>query len=98
MTRPLRTVDSLSRNALTNQIFLLKSLVQSAITQELGRKSALKIGPIFPPNVEISERMPCVEVQENAEVATNVMRLELVYEASPSGPHFASLGSTGLKW
>ena len=47
---------------------------------------------------EIPERMPCVEVQENAEVATNVMRLELVYEAnSLSGPHFANLVCTGLK-
>ena len=57
-------------------------------------------GVTFPtPNMEISERMPSVEVQENAEVATNVMRLELVYEAkSLRGPYLANLGRTGLKW
>ena len=66
-----------------------------------GRKAALRIcGVTFPtPNMEISERMPSVEVQENAEVATNVMRLELVYEAkSLRGPYLANLGRTGLKW
>jgi hypothetical protein len=66
-----------------------------------GRKAALRIcGVTFPtPSMEISERMPSVEVQENAEVATNVMRLELVYEAkSLGGPYLANLGCTGLKW